>query len=58
MTILFLRTNHITNVQFPKDIYKPIVSGLIAIVLLFFQKAVYERDFKNHNLRFNSAHRH
>jgi len=38
MTILFLKQSKITNVQIPKDIYKPIIAGLITIILLFFLK--------------------
>ena len=38
MTILFLKQSKITNVQFPKDIYKPVVAGLITVAVLFFLK--------------------
>jgi len=38
MAILFLKQSKITRVQIPKDIYKPIIAGLVTISLLFFFK--------------------
>jgi len=44
MTILFLRQSKITNVHFPKDIYKPILSGIFAAIILYLLASVFNFD--------------
>ncbi len=44
MTILFLRTSKITYVEFPKDIYKPVLAGILAAVILYLLATLFNFD--------------
>ncbi len=44
MTILFLRTSKTTSVKFPKDIYKPIVAGILAMIILYLTASLFDFD--------------
>ena len=44
MTILFLRQSKITNVHFPKDLYKPILAGIFASIILYSTATLFNFD--------------
>ncbi|OQX18172.1 MAG: hypothetical protein BWK75_06850 [Candidatus Altiarchaeales archaeon A3] len=44
MTILFLRTSKTTNIKFPKDIYKPIIAGILAAIILYLMASLFNFD--------------
>lgn len=44
MTFLFLRTSNITHIKLPKDIYKPIIAGILSAVVLYIIASLFNFD--------------
>jgi len=44
MTFLFLRTSKTTNIKFPKDIYKPLIAGILSAIILYMVASLFNFD--------------